>query len=263
MLPTARRLRGLTDMLEIISSDALSPLIHGFFTRKGGASSGIFQGLNCGPGSTDLSEVVAINRARVAAAMGVTPEYLQTLHQVHSPDVVTLTAPLTMCPRADAMVTATPGIALGILTADCQPVLFADAAAGVIGAAHAGWRGVKDGVLEQTLEAMEALGARRAHTTAIIGPCISQAAYEVGPEFLESFIDDNPDHTRFFAGGPGDRAMFDLPAFGLARLRAAGIGHAEWTRHCTYSDEERFFSYRRTTHRQEADYGRLISVIRL
>lgn len=250
-------------MIEIITSDALAPISHGFFTRKGGASSGIFQGLNCGPGSTDLTEAVAINRARVAAAMDVAPEYLQTVHQVHSPDVVTLTAPMDIRPRADAMVTATPGIALGILTADCQPVLFADRSAGVIGAAHAGWRGVKDGVLEATLDAMTALGATRAGITAIIGPCISQAAYEVGPEFVESFIDDDPDHARFFAGGTGDRALFDLPAYGLARLRAAGVGHAEWTRHCTYSDPDRFFSYRRTTHLAEADYGRLISVIRL
>jgi hypothetical protein len=248
-------------MLEIITTDTLSPIRHGFFTRKGGASSGIFQGLNCGPGSSDLSEVVAINRARVAAAMGVPPENLQTLHQVHSPDVVTLTEPLPDRPRADAMVTATPGIALGILTADCQPVLFADPNAGVIGAAHAGWRGVKDGVLEATLDAMEALGASRANIKAVIGPCISQAAYEVGPEFIESFIDDDPEHSRFFAGGQDDRAMFDLPSFGLSRLRAAGVGHAEWTRHCTYGDEDRFFSYRRTTHRREADYGRLISVI--
>jgi polyphenol oxidase len=250
-------------MLEIITSDALPHTRHGFFTRKGGASSGIFHGLNCGPGSTDLSEVVAINRARVAAAMAVEPDHLITLHQVHSPDVVTLTGPLESRPRADAMVTATPGLALGILTADCQPVLFADPVAGVIGAAHAGWRGVKDGVLEATLTAMEALGAQRSDTTAVIGPCISQAAYEVGPEFVESFIDDNPEHARFFAGGTGDRAKFDLPAFGLARLRAAGVGVAEWTRHCTYSDAERFFSYRRTTHLAEDDYGRLISVIRL
>ncbi len=250
-------------MLEIITSDALHPARHGFFTRKGGASSGIFQGLNCGPGSTDLAEAVDINRARVAAAMGVAPNHLQTVHQVHSPDVVTLTEPLFIRPRADAMVTATPGIALGILTADCQPVLFSDPKAGVIGAAHAGWRGVKDGVLEQTIDAMEALGATRANITAIIGPCISQAAYEVGPEFVESFIDDTPENARFFAGGKGDRAVFDLPAFGLSKLRAAGVGHAEWTRHCTYSDADRFFSYRRTTHLQEADYGRLISVIRL
>jgi YfiH family protein len=255
-------------MLEIITSDALAPVTHGFFTRKGGASSGIFQGLNCGPGSTDQADVVAINRARVAGAMGVDVAQLHTVHQVHSPDVVVIDGPMTPPPmtdrpRADAMVTRVPGLALGILTADCQPVLFADHAAGVIGAAHAGWRGVKDGVLEATLDAMEGLGATRSRITAVIGPCISQAAYEVGPEFLEAFLDDDPAHARFFANGTGDRALFDLPAYGLSRLRAAGVGHAEWTRHCTYGDEARFFSYRRTTHRAEADYGRLIAVIRL
>jgi len=250
-------------MLEIITSDALAPLRHGFFTRKGGASSGIFQGLNCGPGSTDLAEVVVINRGRVAQAMGVAPDHLLTLHQVHSPDVVPVTGPLSGRPRADAMVTATPGLVLGVLTADCQPVLFADAGAGVIGAAHAGWRGSRDGVLEATLDAMEQLGAQRANITAIIGPTISQAAYEVGPEFVDGFVLDDPDAARFFASGPNDRALFDLPGYSLSRLRAAGIGQAEWTRHCTYRDEDRFYSFRRTTHRAEADYGRLISAIRL
>jgi hypothetical protein len=166
-------------------------------------------------------------------------------------------------PRADAMVTRTPGIALGVLTADCQPVLFADPKAGVIGAAHAGWRGTRDGVLEATVDAMVALGATREGISAIIGPTISQSAYEVGPEFFESFTDDDRANARFFIAGSGDRYLFDLPAFGLSRLRAAGVGHAEWTRHCTYRDSERFFSYRRTTHAGEADYGRLISTIRL
>jgi YfiH family protein len=161
------------------------------------------------------------------------------------------------------MVTATPGIGLAVLTADCQPVLFADAQAGVVGAAHAGWRGSRDGVLAATLDAMEKLGAKRAAITAVIGPTISQAAYEVGPEFVEGFLDDDPQNSRFFAGGKGDRALFDLPGYSLHRLRAAGVGHAEWTRHCTYSDPARFFSFRRTTHAGEADYGRLISVIRL
>lgn len=250
-------------MLEKIISDAL-PVPHGFFTRKGGASSGIFAGLNCGPGSSDLAEVVAINRARVAEAMGVAADHLVTLHQVHSADVVPVTAPLPApAPRADAMVTASPGLALAVLTADCQPVLFCDPIARVIGAAHAGWRGTHDGVLESTVAAMEALGARRADISAVIGPCISQSAYEVGPEFFETFTDDDRDASRFFIAGTGDRYLFDLPAFGLSRLRAAGVGHAEWTRHCTYRDSERFFSYRRTTHAGEADYGRLISTIRL
>jgi YfiH family protein len=141
--------------------------------------------------------------------------------------------------------------------------LFADPEAGVIGAAHAGWKGARDGVLQATVDAMVALGARPSAIRAVIGPCISQAAYEVGPEFVESFIDEDPETARFFANGNGDRAMFDLPAFGLSRLRAAGVGHAEWTRHCTYHDADRFFSYRRTTHLKEADYGRLISAIRL
>lgn len=250
-------------MLEFITSDALAPLRHGFFTRKGGASSGIFRGLNCGPGSSDLSEVVAINRARVAGAMAVAPDHLLTVTQTHSADVVTLTAAGTDRPQADAMVTATPGIVLGVLTADCQPVLFADAKAGVIGAAHAGWRGAKDGVLEATVAAMVKLGATPAGIHAVIGPTISQAAYEVGPEFIESFLDDNPQNARFFIAGSGGRYLFDLPAFGLFHLRAAGVGFAEWTHHCTYSDADRFYSYRRTTHAGEADYGRLISVIRL
>jgi hypothetical protein len=249
-------------MLEIITSDALAPR-HGFFTRKGGASSGIFAGLNCGTGSSDQAEIVAINRARVADAMGLGVEALVSVHQVHSPDVVTVTAPLADRPRADAMVTATPGLALAVLTADCQPVLFADAKAGVIGAAHAGWKGARDGVMEATLDAMEALGARRGDITAVIGPCISQTAYEVGQEFLDSFTDDAPEAQRFFVNGNGDRYLFDLPSYGLWRLREAGVGHADWTRHCTYRDPARFYSYRRTTHAGEADYGRQISVIRL
>jgi YfiH family protein len=249
-------------MLEIITSDALAPR-HGFFTRKGGASSGIFAGLNCGTGSSDQAEIVAINRARVADAIGLGVEALVSVHQVHSPDVVTVTAPLADRPRADAMVTATPGLALAVLTADCQPVLFADAKAGVIGAAHAGWKGARDGVMEATLDAMEALGARRGDITAVIGPCISQTAYEVGQEFFDSFTDDAPEAQRFFVNGNGDRYLFDLPSYGLWRLREAGVGHADWTRHCTYRDPARFYSYRRTTHAGEADYGRQISVIRL
>lgn len=249
-------------MLDIITSDAI-PFRHGFFTRKGGASSGIFAGLNCGAGSSDQSEIVAINRARVAEAMGVELPALINMNQVHSADVVPVTGPLAERPRADALVTATPGLALAVLTADCQPVLFADRKARVIGAAHAGWRGAFDGVLEATLDAMEGLGARRADIAAVIGPTISQAAYEVGPEFFETFTDEDRDNARFFANGTGDRMLFDLPAYGLHRLRAAGVGQTEWTGHCTYRDPERFFSYRRATHAGEADYGRLISVIRL
>ncbi len=182
---------------------------------------------------------------------------------MHSADVVTLDAAPTERLRADGMVTRQPGLALGILTADCQPVLFADRTAGVIGAAHAGWRGALSGVLEAVLDAMEGLGAQRADTVAVIGPTISQQAYEVGPEFLDTFLAEDPDYSRFFAQGKGDHYQFDLPAFGLHRLRSAGVGHAEWTRHCTYSMPDRFYSYRRSVHLAEADYGRLISIIRL
>jgi len=250
--------------LEILTADCLSPLRHGFFTRKGGASSGVFTGLNCGTGSSDQSQAVSINRERVAGAMQVAPHALITVHQVHSADVATINGQHPgEKPAADAMVSATPGLALGVLTADCQPVLLADPQAGVIGAAHAGWRGTLDGVLEATLDAMEALGAERAQITAVIGPTISQRAYEVGQEFLEMFLDEDADYARFFVNGRAGHYQFDLPGFGLHRLRAAGVGHAEWTRHCTYSDPALFYSYRRSVHEGAADYGRLISVIRL
>ena len=249
-------------MLEILTSDAI-PLRHGFFTRKGGASSGIFAGLNCGPGSSDQSDIVSINRARVAVAMGVPAGGLISLNQIHSADVVTLTGVPDGRPAADAMVTRVPGLGLGILTADCQPVLFADPKAGVIGAAHAGWRGARAGVLEATVAAMLDLGATRAGIRAVIGPCISAPAYEVGPEFVAGFAAEDAGNLRFFAPGAGDRMLFDLPAYGLHRLARAGVGVAEWTGHCTYADAERFYSFRRTTHAGEADYGRLISVITL
>ena len=195
--------------------------------------------------------------------MGVAPDHLVSLHQVHSATAIPVDGPLTEKPRADGLVTKTPGIALSVLSADCQPVLFADPQAGVIGAAHAGWRGALDGILEATVDAMAQLGATPGNITAIIGPAISQRAYEVGPEFLDSFMDSDPAFARYFINGKGDRMLFDLPGFGLNRLRAAGVGHAEWTRHCTFSDPERFYSYRRTTQTKEADYGRLIAAITL
>ena len=250
--------------VEILTSDMLTDIRHGFFTRRGGASSGVFEGLNCGYGSSDQTEVVAINRDRVAEAMEVDADNLVTVHQVHSADVITVTDADTVGDtKADAMVTATPGLCLAILTADCQPVLFADGDAGVIGGAHAGWKGAINGVLEATIDAMVALGATRENIRAAIGPSISQTAYEVGPEFFETFLDEDPENARFFAGGNADRMHFDLPAFGLHRIRAAGVRDAEWIRHCTYSDPDRFYSYRRSVHAQEADYGRLISTIRL
>ena len=252
--------------IEKLSSDLLAPVTHGFFTRRGGASSGIFAGLNCGPGSSDQHAAVTTNRARVAAEMGVTPPRLMSLHQVHSAEAVVVGAHgwpdgRTERPRADAMVSATPGFALAILTADCAPVLLADTEAGVIGAAHAGWRGALDGVLDATLEAMVRLGARRERIAAAVGPTISQRAYEVGQEFLERFLDEDPDHSQFFTNGAGDRYLFDLPRFVLERLRGAGVGEAEWIGACTFSDPGRYYSYRRTTHAGEPDYGRLASVI--
>ena len=247
--------------LEILRSEALDGVTHGFFTRLGGASSGIFEGLNCGYGSSDQAAAVAINRARVAEAMGHADTELVGVHQVHSAAAVTVSTPLADPPEADALVTRSPNLVLTILTAECQPVLFADRTSGVIGAAHAGWRGALDGVLEATLDAMEALGADRRTTAAVIGPSISQRAYEVGPEFFDRFHAENPTYARFFVRGEGDRMLFDLPGFGLNRLREAGVGRADWTRHCTYSDPDRFYSYRRSVHQKEADYGRLIATI--
>ena len=250
--------------LEILTHPSLAPLRHGFFTRKGGASSGLFSGLNCGRGSSDQQAIVAINRARVAAAMGVGPDRLATVHQTHSDKVVTLRqdddpAALAVT-EADGIVTATPGIAVAVLTADCQPVLFAAPEAGVIGAAHAGWKGALGGILDATVAAMRAAGAE--NIRAVIGPCISQRAYEVGEDFMDRFTAEDESHERFFSGGPNGRPMFNLPGFGLARLRDLGVD-ADWIGHCTYGDPARFFSYRRATHEGAADYGRLISAITL
>jgi YfiH family protein len=247
--------------LSPITSPLLDGIRHGFFTREGGASTGVFAGLNCGFGSSDQAEFVATNRARVAEAMEV--EALTGVHQIHSADVVVVDGPVQGSPKADALVCATPGTALAILTADCQPVLFADPKAGVVGAAHAGWQGAVDGVLEATVDAMERLGASRPDIAAVIGPSISQRNYEVGQEFLERFMDEDTDNALFFANGADGKYQFDLAAFGLARLRAAGVGQAEWTGHCTYADPARFYSYRRATHLGEADYGRLVASIRL
>lgn len=250
--------------LEILTHPLLASVRHGFFTRRGGASSGLFAGLNCGYGSSDQAEIVSINRTRVAAAMGVPPAGLATVHQVHSAEIAVLRAgddPAALAGmRADGIVTDQPGVALAVLTADCQPILLADPEAGVIGAVHAGWRGALSGVIEAAVGAMNDLGASRIR--AVIGPTISQRAYEVGEDFMDEFLVEDPAHHRFFAGGPNGRPMFDLPSFGLMRLREAGA-QAEWTGHCTYTDPDRFFSYRRSTHQNQADYGRLISAIAL
>ena len=244
-----------------LTSDLLSEVSHGFFTRMGGSSTGIYHGLNCGKGSGDRPDAIQSNRAAVADFLGRPADHLQSVHQTHSAQVQILTAPLTDAPKADAMVTATAGVILGVLTADCQPVLFHDAKAGVIGAAHAGYKGAKLGILQNTLAAMETLGAQRQDICAVIGPCISQKAYEVGPEFLDDICHAAPDALRFFAQGKGDRYQFDLPSYSLDQLRAAGIKEAAWTGHCTYSAPDQFYSYRRSVHEHQPDYGRLISCI--
>jgi polyphenol oxidase len=250
--------------LEILTSDLLGSARHGFFTRRGGASSGIYAGLNCGPGSQDQSTAVSVNRSRVATALGVRPERLLSLHQTHSADVA-VAGPEGWAdrPKADAAVTAEQGIALSVLTADCAPVLLLDPEAGVIGAIHAGWRGALEGVVEATVAAMAGLGARPERIGASVGPTISQRVYEVGPEFLERFLDEDQAFSRFFVNGEGDRYHFDLPGFVLARLREAGVGKAGWLGACTFSDPARFYSYRRKTRTGEVDYGRLISAIAL
>ncbi len=205
-----------------------------------------------------------MNRARVADALGVAPERLLSLWQVHGTKVVTA-GPEGWAerPKADAVVTADPSVAISVLTADCAPILFRDPEAQVIGAAHAGWRGALDGIVGTTLAAMERLGARTASVRAVIGPTISQRAYEVGPEFFETFRAEEAGFERHFAPGHGDRLHFDLPGFVLGCLREAGVAEAASVGACTYSEPERFFSYRRSTHAGEPDYGRLISAIRL
>lgn len=242
---------------------ALAGIRHAFFTRAGGVSSGVYATLNSGIGSNDDAGNVTENRARMAAAMGVAADRLLTCYQVHSPAVVTVERlwAASARPRADAMVTKLAGVALGISTADCGPLLFADAEARVVGAAHAGWRGAISGVIEATVAAMEAIGADRRRIVAALGPTISQANYEVGPELIAQFQAENAANADFFA--PSERAghaRFDLPAFILRRLRRAGIA-AENLGRCTYAEPEQFYSYRRATHRGESDYGRHINAI--
>ncbi|RFB91884.1 polyphenol oxidase [Rhizobium leguminosarum bv. trifolii] len=246
----------------LLNEAAGGTIRHGYFTRAGGVSEGLYRGLNVGLGSSDERDKVLENRRRVAAWFDLPVERLATVHQVHSPDVVTIDADYDGArPAADAMVTRTPGIVLGVLAADCGPILFADPDNHVVGAAHAGWKGALTGVLENTIAAMETLGADRTRIIACLGPSISQTSYEVGPEFVERFIAENPDYQRFFAPSATPRhAMFDLPALTVDRLTKAGV-RAESLGLCTYPDSERFFSYRRTTHRKEPDYGRQISAI--
>jgi len=253
-------------MLKAKNLEALDGIRHAFFTREGGVSSGVYEGLNGGTGSNDKPEHITENRARMAAAVGVTPENFLTAYQIHSPDVVVAEKPWPQSdrPRADAIVTKVPGLAIGISTADCGPVLFADPQARVLGAAHAGWRGAFGGVIEATLAAMEKLGADRDRVVAAAGPMISQPNYEVGQELVDRFVAADPANARFFA--PATRAghaMFDLPGYVVARLKASGVRHVENLAVCTYGNPAQFYSYRRSTHRAEPDYGRHINAIAL
>jgi YfiH family protein len=237
---------------------------HAFFTRQGGVSAGVYASLNGGIGSRDSADQVANNRARMAAALGVEPDRLLTAYQIHSPHVVTVEAPWTTetRPRADAIVTRIRALAVGVTTADCGPVLFADPQAGVIGAAHAGWRGALTGVVEATVDAMERLGAERGQIRAVLGPMIRQGNYEVGPDLIARFHAEDSASDRFFqAAAREGHALFDLAGYIAARLRRADIRQVEDLGLCTYADTDSFFSFRRSTHRAEADYGRHVNAI--
>ena len=246
------------------SFSALSGMRHAFFTRDGGVSSGIYTSLNGGIASKDDAAHVVENRARMARALGVTPGHLVTTYQIHSPDVVVAEKPwqASSRPKADAVVTRVSGLAIGVTTADCGPVLFADEKARVIGAAHAGWRGSLSGVLEAALGAMEKLGAKRADIVTALGPMIRQPNYEVGAEFFATFVKASGDNDRFFKKAEhADHFMFDLPGYIAARLTQAGVRAIEDCGYCTYAEPERFYSYRRSQHRKEPDYGRHVNGI--
>jgi len=247
-------------LIDVILSSRLGGVPHGFLGRSGGVSAGILAGLNCGWGSGDDRESIAENRRRAVTAI-LPGAKLVTVHQVHSPNVVEAGDwPDDDRPAADALVTDRPGVLLGILTADCAPILFVDRDAGVIGAAHAGWRGAVAGVAASTIAAMEKLGARRDRIVAAVGPCITQRNYEVDHDFAERL---GPDHDRFFTDGPAGKPHFDLESFVVASLADAGLTRIEALGLDTYATPDRFFSYRRATHLGEPDYGRQISLIGL
>lgn len=247
------------------SLERLAGIGHGFLTRRGGVSDGIYDSLNCGLGTEDDRARVMENRARAVKSAGLGDAPLSTCYQVHGKSVLTLTEPLDQAnrPQADGLVTRTPGVPLGILTADCGPVLFADADAKVVGACHAGWKGAVGGIIEATVEAMEGLGARRGNIVAVLGPCIGRESYEVGTEFPQPFIAQDPGNARFFAANACRKFQFDLAGYIQSRLTALGLGDVTITGHDTCALEEDFFSYRRKTKRNEPDYGRQVSVIGL
>ena len=250
--------------IEAENLKALPGIRHGFFTRAGGVSAGIYAGLNCGLGSSDDTANVIENRRRVSAHLGGAHDGVVTLYQEHGVTALAIDKPFARdaLPKADAVVTATPGLVIGVLTADCAPVLFADAEARIVAAAHAGWRGAVNGIIGSTIAEMERLGAQRRRIVAAIGPCINQAAYEVGDAFEADVVVRDPANARFFAR-PAQKAKphFDLPAYVLHRLTEAGVTNVSNRALCTHASESLFFSYRRTSQRQEPDYGRQISAI--
>jgi polyphenol oxidase len=250
--------------VEVIRAAALAGIPHGFLGRRGGVSTGVCAGLNVGLGSGDERDAIYENRRRAIEAVAPGTE-LVTLHQVHSGKALAVTAPFPddARPPADALVTDRPGLALGILTADCTPVLFGDREAGVIGAAHAGWKGAIGGVIDAAVEAMERLGAERRRIVAAIGPTIARKSYEVDEGFFRTFTADHPENERFFSDGRPGRHQFDLEGFVVSRIASAGVPVIEALGLDTYSDPDRFFSYRRATHRGEPDYGRQVSLIAL
>jgi len=258
----------MMDEAEFITAPLLDApgLRHAFFTRRGGVSGGVYASLNGGVGSRDAPEAVDENRARMAARLGLPPDRLVVPYQIHSAEVATISAPWAADarPRCDALVTATPGLALGVTGADCAMILLVDPEARVVGAAHAGWKGALAGVVEATVAAMARLGAAPARIRAALGPCIAQPSYEVGPEFVAAFAAADAGSARFFVESVNEgRSMFDLHGYIGARAARAGVGAFEDSGLDTYADEARFFSYRRTTHRKEPDYGRLVSAIAL
>lgn len=235
---------------------------HAFFTRQGGVSTGVYDSLNVGVGSRDDPEAVQENRARAAATLGVELSHLLTCYQIHSSVAVTADGPFAERPEADAVVAKAPGLACGALSADCAPILLADAEARVVASAHAGWKGALGGIVGATVDAMEAAGARRERIVAAIGPCIGQASYEVGEDFMDRFSLEAPGSERFFtAGRTPEKRQFDLPGFVLRRLAQAGVERAEWIGRDTCAEENLFFSNRRGFLRGEPDYGRLLSAI--
>jgi YfiH family protein len=252
------------NQVEVIRAVSLGGLPHGFLGRRGGVSSGPLAGLNVGYGSSDDRAAIDENR-RLAIASLLADAPLATVHQVHSAEAVYVEAPWPQKerPRADAMVTHRPGLLLGILTADCAPVLFADEEAGVVAAAHAGWRGALAGVTDSTIAAMERLGARRENVHAAVGPCIGQPSYEVDHAFRARFVSDDSVNGRFFTEGAAGKPQFDLEGYVVHRLIAAGVGEVEALNLDTYADPDRFYSFRRATHRGEDDYGRQLSAIAL